>query len=188
MHFGTKSHAKGLNSIAFGTNQVVSGQNSGSIGYAGELGNAKATVINGEGTYSLGNTNSTLTANESGIFGNSNEIKAKENARIVGNKNTIGAIEEKPHVPGTPPAAPVNDLKDIYVTGYDNKISSDKKLAKDLSGLFVYGHGNNIAQLPDPDSTEEFTLTDSSVIGANNTLNTKGKNYFVLGNNVTAQH
>ncbi|HDX1191812.1 TPA: YadA-like family protein [Pasteurella multocida] len=183
---GTKSHAKGLNSIAFGTNQVVSGQNSGSIGYAGDLGNANATVINGEGTYSLGNTNSTLTANESGIFGNSNEIKAKENARIVGNKNTIGAIEEKPHVPGTPPAPPVNDLKDIYVTGYDNKISSDKKLAKDLSGLFVYGHGNNIAQLPDPDSTEEFTLTNSSVIGANNTLNTKGSNYFVLGNNVTA--
>lgn len=183
---GTKSHAKGLNSIAFGTNQVVSGQNSGSIGYAGELGNAKATVINGEGTYSLGNTNSTLTANESGIFGNSNEIKAKENARIVGNKNTIGAIEEKPHVPGTPPAAPVNDLKDIYVTGYDNKISSDKKLAKDLSGLFVYGHNNKVAQLPDPDSTEEFTLTNSSVIGANNTLNTKGSNYFVLGNNVTA--
>ncbi|QGV28722.1 YadA-like family protein [Pasteurella multocida] len=183
---GTKSHAKGLNSIAFGTNQVVSGQNSGSIGYAGELGNANATVINGEGTYSLGNTNSTLTANESGIFGNSNEIKAKENARIVGNKNTIGAIEEKPHVPGTPPAPPVNDLKDIYVTGYDNKISSDKKLAKDLSGLFVYGHGNNIAQLPDPDSTEEFTLTNSSVIGANNTLNTKGSDYFVLGNNVTA--
>ncbi|WP_240964636.1 YadA-like family protein [Pasteurella multocida] len=183
---GTKSHAKGLNSIAFGTNQVVSGQNSGSIGYAGELGNANATVINGEGTYSLGNTNSTLTANESGIFGNSNEIKAKENARIVGNKNTIGAIEEKPHVPGTPPAPPVNDLKDIYVTGYDNKISSDKKLAKDLSGLFVYGHGNNIAQLPDPDSTEEFTLTNSSIIGANNTLNTKGSDYFVLGNNVTA--
>ncbi|HDR1344780.1 TPA: YadA-like family protein [Pasteurella multocida] len=183
---GTKSHAKGLNSIAFGTNQVVSGQNSGSIGYAGELGSANATVINGEGTYSLGNINSTLTANESGIFGNSNEIKAKENARIVGNKNTIGAIEEKPHVPGTPPAPPVNDLKDIYVTGYDNKISSDKKLAKDLSGLFVYGHGNNIAQLPDPDSTEEFTLTNSSVIGANNTLNTKGSDYFVLGNNVTA--
>ncbi|HDR1546596.1 TPA: YadA-like family protein [Pasteurella multocida] len=183
---GTKANATGENSIAFGTHQNVTGANSGSIGYAGALGNKETTVISGEGTYSLGNTNSTLTANESGIFGNTNEIKAKENARIVGNKNTIGAIEEKPHVPGTPPAAPVNDLKDIYVTGYDNKISSDKKLAKDLSGLFVYGHGNNIAQLPDPDSTEEFTLTDSSVIGANNTLNTKGKNYFVLGNNVTA--
>ncbi|HHW7448888.1 YadA-like family protein [Pasteurella multocida subsp. multocida] len=183
---GTKANATGENSIAFGTHQNVTGANSGSIGYAGALGNKETTVISGEGTYSLGNTNSTLTANASGIFGNSNEIKAKENARIVGNKNTIGAIEEKAHVPGTPPAAPANDLKDIYVTGYDNKISSDKKLAKDLSGLFVYGHNNKVAQLPDPDSTEEFTLTDSSVIGANNTLNTKGKNYFVLGNNVTA--
>ncbi|HHT7876833.1 TPA: YadA-like family protein [Pasteurella multocida] len=188
---GTKANATGENSIAFGTHQSVTGKNSGSIGYAGteeDTPEAKKikTVVAGQGTYSVGNTNGSVTADESGIFGNSNEIKAKENARIVGNKNLIGAIEEKPHVPGTPPAAPVNDLKDIYVTGYDNKISSDKKLAKDLSGLFVYGHGNNIAQLPDPDSTEEFTLTDSSVIGANNTLNTKGKNYFVLGNNVTA--
>ncbi|HHE3605906.1 TPA: YadA-like family protein, partial [Pasteurella multocida] len=183
---GTKANATGENSIAFGTHQNVTGANSGSIGYAGALGNKETTVISGEGTYSLGNTNSTLTANESGIFGNTNEIKAKENARIVGNKNSIGAIEEKAHVPGTPPAAPANDLKDIYVTGYDNKISSDKKLAKDLSGLFVYGHNNKVAQLPDPDSTEEFTLTNSSVIGANNTLNTKGSNYFVLGNNVTA--
>ncbi|UAX42917.1 YadA-like family protein [Pasteurella canis] len=183
---GTKANATGENSIAFGTHQNVTGKNSGSIGYAGALGNKETTVISGEGTYSLGNTNSTLTANESGIFGNTNEIKAKENARIVGNKNSIGAIEEKTHVPGTPPAAPANDLKDIYVTGYDNKISSDKKLAKDLSGLFVYGHNNKIAQLPDPDSTEEFTLTNSSVIGANNILNTKGSDYFVLGNNVTA--
>lgn len=183
---GTKANATGENSIAFGTHQNVTGANSGSIGYAGALGNKETTVISGEGTYSLGNTNSTLTANESGIFGNTNEIKAKENARIIGNKNSIGAIEEKAHVPGTPPAAPANDLKDIYVTGYDNKISSDKKLAKDLSGLFVYGHNNKVAQLPDPDSTEEFTLTNSSVIGANNTLNTKGSNYFVLGNNVTA--
>ncbi|MGC6377932.1 YadA-like family protein [Bisgaard Taxon 45] len=188
---GTKANATGENSIAFGTHQSVTGKNSGSIGYAGteeDTPEAKKikTVVAGQGTYSVGNTNGSVTADESGIFGNSNEIKAKENARIVGNKNTIGAIEEKPHVPGTPPAAPVNDLKDIYVTGYDNKISSDKKLAKDLSGLFVYGHNNKVAQLPDPDSTEEFTLTDSSVIGANNTLNTKGKNYFVLGNNVTA--
>ncbi|MGC6326519.1 YadA-like family protein [Pasteurella multocida] len=188
---GTKANATGENSIAFGTHQSVTGKNSGSIGYAGteeDTPEAKKikTVVAGQGTYSVGNTNGSVTADESGIFGNSNEIKAKENARIVGNKNIIGAIEEKPHVPGTPPAPPVNDLKDIYVTGYDNKISSDKKLAKDLSGLFVYGHSNKIAQLPDPDSTEEFTLTNSSVIGANNTLNTKGSDYFVLGNNVTA--
>ncbi|HEA3287267.1 TPA: YadA-like family protein [Pasteurella multocida] len=188
---GTKANATGENSIAFGTHQSVTGKNSGSIGYAGteeDTPEAKKikTVVAGQGTYSVGNTNGSVTADESGIFGNSNEIKAKENARIVGNKNLIGAIAEKEHVPGTPPAAPVNDLKDIYVTGYDNKISSDKKLAKDLSGLFVYGHNNKVAQLPDPDSTEEFTLTNSSVIGANNTLNTKGSNYFVLGNNVTA--
>ncbi|MGC6359926.1 YadA-like family protein [Bisgaard Taxon 45] len=188
---GTKANATGENSIAFGTHQSVTGKNSGSIGYAGteeDTPEAKKikTVVAGQGSYSVGNTNGSVTADESGIFGNSNEIKAKENARIVGNKNLIGAIAEKEHVPGTPPAAPVNDLKDIYVTGYDNKISSDKKLAKDLSGLFVYGHNNKVAQLPDPDSTEEFTLTNSSVIGANNTLNTKGSNYFVLGNNVTA--
>ncbi|XWY20270.1 YadA-like family protein [Bisgaard Taxon 45] len=188
---GTKANATGENSIAFGTHQSVTGKNSGSIGYAGteeDTPEAKKikTVVAGQGTYSVGNTNGSVTADESGIFGNSNEIKAKENARIVGNKNLIGAIAEKEHVPGTPPAAPVNDLKDIYVTGYDNKISSDKKLAKDLSGLFVYGHNNKVAQLTDPDSTEEFTLTNSSVIGANNTLNTKGSNYFVLGNNVTA--
>nr|WP_229030255.1 YadA-like family protein [Pasteurella multocida] len=188
---GTKANATGENSIAFGTHQSVTGKNSGSIGYAGteeDTPEAKKikTVVAGQGTYSVGNTNGSVTADESGIFGNSNEIKAKENARIVGNKNLIGAIAEKEHVPGTPPAAPVNDLKDIYVTGYDNKISSDKKLAKDLSGLFVYGHNNKVAQLPDPDSTEEFTLTNSSVIGANNTLNTKGSDYFVLGNNVTA--
>ncbi|MGC6247442.1 YadA-like family protein [Bisgaard Taxon 45] len=188
---GTKANATGENSIAFGTHQSVTGKNSGSIGYAGteeDTPEAKKikTVVAGQGTYSVGNTNGSVTADESGIFGNSNEIKAKENARIVGNKNLIGAIAEKEHVPGTPPAAPVNDLKDIYVTGYDNKISSDKKLAKDLSGLFVYGHNNKVAQLPDPDSTEEFTLTNSSVIGANNTLNTKGSDYFVLGNNVNA--
>ncbi|EJS84745.1 Hsf, partial [Pasteurella multocida subsp. multocida str. Anand1_buffalo] len=46
-------------------------------------------------------------------------------------------------------------MKDIYVTGYSNKISSNKKLAKDLSGLFVYGHTNTIADIADPDSTEE---------------------------------
>ncbi|MGY4677017.1 YadA-like family protein [Pasteurella sp. P03HT] len=183
---GTKAYAGGENSIAFGTNQNVKGKNSGSIGYAGAEADVHKTIVEGEGTYSVGNTNSTVTANESGIFGNSNAIKAKDNARVVGNKNLIGAIEEKAHVPGTPPASPANDLKDIYVTGYDNKISSDKKLAKDLSGLFVYGHNNKVAQLSNPDSTEEFILTNSSVIGANNTLNTAGSDFFVLGNNVNA--
>ncbi|HDR1030232.1 TPA: YadA-like family protein, partial [Pasteurella multocida] len=54
------------------------------------------------------------------------------------------------------------------------------------SGLFVYGHTNTIADIADPDSTEEIEITNSSVIGANNTLNTKGSDFFVLGNNVNA--
>ncbi|HII3800092.1 TPA: YadA-like family protein [Pasteurella multocida] len=188
---GTKANANAKNSIAFGTHQKVTGVNSGSIGYAGEEGDAPElkkvkTIVSGTGTYSLGNTNGTVTANESGIFGNNNIISAKENTRLVGNKNVIGDITVEPSASNPGGVAPKNELKDIYVTGYSNKISSNKKLAKDLSGLFVYGHNNKVAQLPDPDSTEEFTLTNSSVIGANNTLNTKGSNYFVLGNNVTA--
>ncbi|HDR1207259.1 TPA: YadA-like family protein, partial [Pasteurella multocida] len=45
---------------------------------------------------------------------------------------------------------------------------------------------NTIADIADPDSTEEIEITNSSVIGANNTLNTKGSDFFVLGNNVNA--
>ncbi len=188
---GTKANANAKNSIAFGTHQKVTGVNSGSIGYAGEEGDAPdlkkvKTIVSGTGTYSLGNTNGTVTANESGIFGNNNIISAKENTRLVGNKNVIGDITVEPSASNPGGVAPKNELKDIYVTGYSNKISSNKKLAKDLSGLFVYGHTNTIADIADPDSTEEIEITNSSVIGANNTLNTKGSDFFVLGNNVNA--
>ncbi|HEA3244582.1 TPA: YadA-like family protein [Pasteurella multocida] len=188
---GTKANANAKNSIAFGTHQKVTGVNSGSIGYAGEEGDTPElkkvkTIVSGTGTYSLGNTNGTVTANESGIFGNNNIISAKENTRLVGNKNVIGDITVEPSASNPGGVAPKNELKDIYVTGYSNKISSNKKLAKDLSGLFVYGHTNTIADIADPDSTEEIEITNSSVIGANNTLNTKGSDFFVLGNNVNA--
>ncbi|WP_099771045.1 YadA-like family protein [Pasteurella multocida] len=188
---GTKANANAKNSIAFGTHQKVTGVNSGSIGYAGEEGDAPElkkvkTIVSGTGTYSLGNTNGTVTANESGIFGNNNIISAKENTRLVGNKNVIGDITVEPSASNPGGVAPKNELKDIYVTGYSNKISSNKKLAKDLSGLFVYGHTNTIADIADPDSTEEIEITNSSIIGANNTLNTKGSDFFVLGNNVNA--
>ncbi|HDR1564454.1 TPA: YadA-like family protein, partial [Pasteurella multocida] len=188
---GTKANANAKNSIAFGTHQKVTGVNSGSIGYAGEEGDTPElkkvkTIVSGTGTYSLGNTNGTVIANESGIFGNNNIISAKENTRLVGNKNVIGDITVEPSASNPGGVAPKNELKDIYVTGYSNKISSNKKLAKDLSGLFVYGHTNTIADIADPDSTEEIEITNSSVIGANNTLNTKGSDFFVLGNNVNA--
>ncbi|QIM65355.1 YadA-like family protein [Frederiksenia canicola] len=178
---GTLANATGTNSIAFGTHTKVTGTNSGSIGYAGVLGDTNATVVSGSGTYSLGNTNDDISANESGVFGNNNVLKAKENVRIVGNQNIIGNVTTT-----TPSgAAPVNELKNIQVSGYENTISSGNKLANDLSGLFVYGHHNTVANIDDPDSQEEVKIIDSTVIGANNTLNAKGNSFFVLGNNVT---
>ncbi|WP_439259555.1 ESPR-type extended signal peptide-containing protein, partial [Lonepinella sp. BR2930] len=178
---GTTAQASGTNSIAFGTNQKVSGTNSGSIGYAGD-GAANTTSVSGSGTYSVGNMNSGITAKESGVFGNDNILQTSENTRVVGNLNTIGNVTTA--TPGG--AKPVNNLKDIYVTGYGNTISSGEKLAEDLSGLFVYGHNNTVAQIDDAASTEKVEITDSSIIGANNTLNTSGSDYFILGNNVTA--
>ncbi|TFJ88894.1 beta strand repeat-containing protein, partial [Lonepinella koalarum] len=177
---GTSAQASGTNSIALGTNQRVTGESSGGIGYAG--------VIGGTGTYSLGNTNSVVSANASGIFGNSNLVsKSIENIRVVGNANEIGNVT----TPTPSGEDPVNILKDIYVTGYGNTISSSEKLAADLSGLFIYGHHNTVAQIDDATSTtttteEDVAITDSSIIGANNTLNTAGSDYFILGNNVTA--
>ncbi|WP_386691416.1 hypothetical protein O1Q79_01495 [Lonepinella sp. MS14434] len=179
---GTTAQASGTNSIAFGTNQKVSGTNSGSIGYAGDGTTANTTSVSGSGTYSVGNMNSGITAKESGVFGNDNILQTSENTRVVGNLNTIGNVTTA--TPGG--AKPVNNLKDIYVTGYGNTISSGEKLAEDLSGLFVYGHNNTVAQIDDAASTEKVEITDSSIIGANNTLNTSGSDYFILGNNVTA--
>ncbi|UAY78429.1 YadA-like family protein [Pasteurella canis] len=188
---GTKANANAISSIAFGTHQTVTGQYSGSIGYAGEEnGDATAkkakTVLSGTGTYSVGNTNSNISANESGIFGNNNVLNAKENTRIIGNKNIIGDISVEASTNNPDGIAPKNDLKDIYVSGYDNKVSSNKKLAKDLSGLFIYGHGNKVADIEDPDSPLELEIKDSSIIGAHNTLNTMGSDFFILGNKVTA--
>ena len=86
--------AKGVNSIAMGTNQRVDGANSGSIGYAGKLDLAttgrnlggtydpNATLVKGDGTYSIGNTNSEILSNQSGVFGNDNFVQGKENIRV----------------------------------------------------------------------------------------------------------
>ncbi|AKD37586.1 hypothetical protein I926_01280 [Pasteurella multocida subsp. multocida OH4807] len=189
--FGTKARAEGVNAIAFGTHQTVTGNNSGSIGYAGTEEATTAakkikTVVSGTGTYSLGNTNGAVTANESGIFGNKNIVNILENARVMGNENAVGDIIVEPSPTNLDAVPPKNNLKDIYVTGYKNRISSNKKIAKDLTGLFVYGHDNKIADIDDPDSKLELEITNSSVIGASNTLNTSGTGFFVLGNNVNA--
>lgn len=72
------------NAIAIGTGNVVTGARSGAIG--------DLTTITGRGTYSLGNNNGTIAANETGVFGNENEINGEiEHARIIGNHNTVSA-------------------------------------------------------------------------------------------------
>lgn len=185
---GTKAKTEAENDIAIGTNQRVTGKNSGSIGYAGLETDANHTIITGEGTYSLGNTNSRVAGAESGIFGNSNVVNAVSNVRVVGNTNKVGEVTLAPGAPAPDPnaAPPVTYLKDVYVTGYNNKISSGSKLAKDLSGMFVLGHDNEVANITDPNAPGELAITDSTVIGARNKVNTAGASYFVLGNDVTA--
>ena len=184
---GTKAVTDAENAIAIGTHQTVTGINSGSIGYAGAETATNRTVISGSGTYSLGNTNSGIAATESGVFGNSNIVNAVSNVRLVGNTNTVGSLQPTVGTAPDPNAVPpVTYLKDVYVTGYNNKISSGSKLAKDLSGMFVLGHDNEVANITDPNAPGELAITDSTVIGARNKLNTAGASYFILGNDVTA--
>ena len=200
---------KGVNSIAMGTNQRVNGANSGSIGYAGKLAltttgrnlggtyDPNATLVTGEGTYSIGNTNSEILSNQSGVFGNDNFVQAKENIRVVGNSNIISKNNQTPVGGGSPVAT---SLKNVYVTGHGNKVDVGVAPLEDSKNIFVMGAGNIIG-----DSSTAKNITDTYVIGTGNKVSesneltttddpsdpaatkTKiGKGYFILGNNVNA--
>ena len=200
---------KGANAIAMGTNQRVDGANSGSIGYAGELelvttgrslaGTYKpnATLVKGEGTYSIGNTNSEILSNQSGVFGNDNFVQAKENIRVVGNSNIISKNNQ---TPAAGASAVATSLKNVYVTGHGNKVDVGVAPLEDSKNIFVMGAGNIIG-----DSSTAKNITDTYVIGTGNKVSesneltttddpsdpaatkTKiGKGYFILGNNVNA--
>ena len=200
---------KGVNSIAMGTNQRVNGANSGSIGYAGKLDLAttgrnlggtydpNATLVTGEGTYSIGNTNSEILSNQSGVFGNDNFVQGKENIRVVGNSNIISKNNQTPAAGAS--AVPTS-LKNVYVTGHGNKIDVGVAPLEDSKNIFVMGAGNIIG-----DSSTAKKITDTYVIGTGNKVSesneltatddpsdpaatkTKiGKGYFILGNNVNA--
>ncbi|HGO5815892.1 TPA: ESPR-type extended signal peptide-containing protein, partial [Mannheimia haemolytica] len=216
---GTVAQAQGENSIAMGTHQRVTGINSGSIGYAGAFDEevkgrsisgshaGNATQVSGSGTYSVGNTNSNITSNESGIFGNDNFVQAKENIRVVGNTNTISKRATPTVNTGAPPIT--TSLKDVYITGHNNQVDSAEKPLENSKNLFVVGAANKIGTVLNGDKA--LTITDSYVIGTNNTINTSntasgsldpsnpaengteaadknkvGKGFFILGNNVTA--
>ena len=200
---------KGVNSIAMGTNQRVNGANSGSIGYAGKLAltttgrnlggtyDPNATLVTGEGTYSIGNTNSEILSNQSGVFGNDNFVQAKENIRVVGNSNIISKNNQTPVGGGSPVAT---SLKNVYVTGHGNKVDVGVAPLENSKNIFVMGAGNIIG-----DSSTAKNITDTYVIGTGNKVSesneltttddpsdpaatkTKiGKGYFILGNNVNA--
>ena len=200
---------KGVNSIAMGTNQRVNGANSGSIGYAGKLAltttgrnlggtyDPNATLVTGEGTYSIGNTNSEILSNQSGVFGNDNFVQAKENIRVVGNSNIISKNNQTPVGGGSPVAT---SLKNVYVTGHGNKVDVGVAPLEDSKNIFVMGAGNIIG-----DSSTAKNISDTYVIGTGNKVSesneltttddpsdpaatkTKiGKGYFILGNNVNA--
>ncbi|WP_315028210.1 YadA-like family protein [Aggregatibacter segnis] len=200
---------KGVNAIAMGTNQRVNGANSGSIGYAGKLDltttgrnlggtyDPNATLVTGEGTYSIGNTNSEILSNQSGVFGNDNFVQGKENIRVVGNSNIISKNNQTPVGGGS---AVATSLKNVYVTGHGNKIDVGVAPLEDSKNIFVMGAGNIIG-----DSSTAKNITDTYVIGTGNkvsesneltttddpsdpaTTKTKiGKGYFILGNNVNA--
>ena len=200
---------KGVNSISMGTNQRVNGANSGSIGYAGKLDLAttgrnlggtydpNATLVTGEGTYSIGNTNSEILSNQSGVFGNDNFVQAKENIRVVGNSNIISKNNQ---TPAAGASAVATSLKNVYVTGHGNKVDVGVAPLEDSKNIFVMGAGNIIG-----DSSTAKNITDTYVIGTGNKVSesneltttddpsdpaatkTKiGKGYFILGNNVNA--
>lgn len=200
---------EGVNSIAMGTNQRVNGANSGSIGYAGKLDLAttgrnlggtydpNATLVKGDGTYSIGNTNSEILSNQSGVFGNDNFVQGKENIRVVGNSNIISKNNQTPAAGAS--AVPTS-LKNVYVTGHGNKIDVGVAPLEDSKNIFVMGAGNIIG-----DSSTAKNITDTYVIGTGNKVSesneltttddpsdpaatkTKiGKGYFILGNNVNA--
>ena len=200
---------EGVNSIAMGTNQRVNGANSGSIGYAGKLDLAttgrnlggtydlNATLVTGEGTYSIGNTNSEILSNQSGVFGNDNFVQGKENIRVVGNSNIISKNNQTPAAGAS--AVPTS-LKNVYVTGHGNKVDVGVAPLEDSKNIFVMGAGNIIG-----DSSTAKNITDTYVIGTGNKVSesneltttddpsdpaatkTKiGKGYFILGNNVNA--
>ena len=200
---------KGVNSISMGTNQRVNGATSGSIGYAGKLDLAttgrnlggtydpNATLVKGDGTYSIGNTNSEILSNQSGVFGNDNFVQGKENIRVVGNSNIISKNNQTPAAGAS--AVPTS-LKNVYVTGHGNKVDVGVAPLEDSKNIFVMGAGNIIG-----DSSTAKNITDTYVIGTGNKVSesneltatddpsdpaatkTKiGKGYFILGNNVNA--
>ncbi|WP_239373672.1 ESPR-type extended signal peptide-containing protein [Snodgrassella gandavensis] len=107
---GNAAQATGEQSISIGSANQVSGKASGAIGgstgttsYDKNDGTQKTaatgvTTVTGDGSYSFGNQNGIIAANDTGVFGNYNTIEIDstgtdkaDNIRILGNRNTVSA-------------------------------------------------------------------------------------------------
>ncbi|MCT6881161.1 MAG: hypothetical protein M3Z51_02220, partial [Snodgrassella alvi] len=107
---GNSAQATAEQSISIGSANQVNGKASGAIGGSGSTTGYNSvdgtqisaatgqTIINGDGTYSFGNQNGTIAADNTGVFGNLNTIKIDpdgvdkaDNVRIVGNNNIVSA-------------------------------------------------------------------------------------------------
>ncbi|WP_257389907.1 ESPR-type extended signal peptide-containing protein, partial [Snodgrassella alvi] len=107
---GNSAQATGEQSISIGSANQVSGKGSGAIGGSNattqyDKDNGKQTtaasgmtIVTGDGSYSFGNQNGTIAADNTGVFGNRNTIQTDsegvnkaDNIRILGNDNTVTA-------------------------------------------------------------------------------------------------
>ena len=107
---GNSAQANAEQSISIGSANQVNGKGSGAIGGSGTTTGFNSTdgtqttaatgvtIVNGEGTYSFGNQNGTIAADNTGIFGNKNTIQTDpegiskaDNIRILGSSNTVSA-------------------------------------------------------------------------------------------------
>ncbi|WP_287957083.1 YadA-like family protein [Snodgrassella sp.] len=142
---GNSAEATGEQSISIGSANKVSGKGSGAIGgsatttlYDGVNGKKSAdasgvTEVKGDGSYSFGNQNGVIAADNTGIFGNQNTIEIDSvgsdkanNVRILGNNNTVSAKASGAMIVGN--AAKVS-AADALALGNNTEVSGTNGVA-----------------------------------------------------------
>ncbi|KDN14315.1 ESPR-type extended signal peptide-containing protein [Snodgrassella communis] len=142
---GNSAEATGEQSISIGSANKVSGKGSGAIGgsaattlYDKETGEQNGnpngiTEVKGDGSYSFGNQNGVIAADNTGIFGNQNTIKIDpagsdkaDNVRILGNNNTVSAKASGAMIVGN--AAKVS-AADALALGNNTEVSGTNGVA-----------------------------------------------------------
>ncbi|WP_255356368.1 hypothetical protein, partial [Snodgrassella sp. R-53583] len=142
---GNSAEATGEQSISIGSANKVSGKGSGAIGgsatttlYDGVNGKKLAdasgvTEVKGDGSYSFGNQNGVIAADNTGVFGNQNIIEIDsagsdkaDNVRIMGNNNTVSAKASGAMIVGN--AAKVS-AADALALGNNTEVSGTNGVA-----------------------------------------------------------